>query len=61
MDFGRKYLEKLGKQKTFELKKYLWQLAKINIEIDRKNNVVFKDKEKLNEKTNMKNLISLLS
>jgi hypothetical protein len=45
MDFGRKYLEKLGKQKTFELKEYLWQLAKIDIEIDRKNNVVFKDKK----------------
>lgn len=50
MDFGRKYLEKLGKQKTFELKEYLWQLAKIDIEIDEKNNVVFKSKEKLNEK-----------
>lgn len=50
MDFGRKYLRKLGKQKTFELKEYLWQLAKIDIEIDRKNNVVFKNKEKLNEK-----------
>lgn len=50
MDFGRKYLGKLGKQKTFELKEYLWQLAKIDIEINEKNNVVFKDKEKLNEK-----------
>lgn len=50
MDFGNKYLEKLGKQKIFELKEYLWQLAKIDIEIDRKNNVVFKDKEKLNER-----------
>lgn len=50
MDFGRKYLEKLGKQKTFELKEYLWQLAKIDIEIDEKNNVVFKNKKKRNEK-----------
>ena len=50
MNFGRKYSEKLGKQKTFELKEYLWQLAKIDIEVDRKNNVVFKGKEKLNEK-----------
>ena len=50
MDFGRKYFEKLGKQKTFELKEYLWQLAKIDIEIDEKNNVVFKNKKKRNEK-----------
>lgn len=50
MDFGRKYLGKLEKQKTFELKEYLWQLAKIDIEINEKNNVVFKGKEKLNEK-----------
>lgn len=50
MNFGNKYFEKLGMQKTFELKEYLWKLAKIDIEIDEKNNVVFKCKEKLNEK-----------
>ena len=50
MEFGNKYLKKLGRVKISQLKEYLWKLAKIDIEIDEKNNVIFKNKKKLNEK-----------
>lgn len=50
MEFGNKYLKKLGRVKIFQLKEYLWKLAKIDIEIDEKNNVIFKNKKKRNEK-----------
>lgn len=50
MEFGNKYLKKLGRVKISQLKEYLWKLAKIDIEINEKNNVIFKSKEKLNEK-----------
>ena len=48
MEFGNKYLKKLGRVKISQLKEYLWKLAKIDI--DEKNNVIFKNKKKLNEK-----------
>lgn len=50
MEFGKKYLKKLGRVKISQLKEYLWKLAKIDIEIDEKNNVIFKNKKKRNEK-----------
>lgn len=50
MEFGNKYLKKFGRVKISQLKEYLWKLAKIDIEIDEKNNVIFKNKKKLNEK-----------
>lgn len=50
MEFGNKYLKKLGRVKISQLKEYLWKLAKIDIEIDEKNNVIFKNKKKRNEK-----------
>ena len=50
MEFVNKYLKKLGRVKIFQLKEYLWKLAKIDIEIDEKNNVIFKNKKRRNEK-----------
>ena len=36
MEFGNKYLKKLGRVKISQLKEYLWKLAKIDIEINEK-------------------------
>lgn len=46
----KQIFKKLGRVKISQLKEYLWKLAKIDIEIDEKNNVIFKNKKKLNEK-----------